>query len=325
MGLLGKLVLGGAKWWAGRLKKKADSRTADYRQHIAGVRRKAPPLTVKLVATAEPSWLQEWAVAKSAADALIRRGFVCAGGATLAGAPQWQGVGFVSVEQSASAMLLKLGSELHTSLGTFFEEGGLFTVTDMAARPGQSFPPWFERHRLTGLDTGQLLDQFLATRPARPFRAVQVGSFILGEEEAFARMQAWQAERGGASVAELTEQFKAAGKLPTGDETGPFLAQLRLHEIEKATWNWLRLQPELPFPPDDAIEWLAVVHDELPVDDLANTYWCYAGDFGIRADAFEGTSPREAFARVNASRGGKLEKLFTKEAGLPVDFYLPAD
>ncbi|KAF0179278.1 MAG: hypothetical protein FD161_1377 [Limisphaerales bacterium] len=325
MGLLKQVVLGGANWWAGRLKKKADSRTAEYRQHIAGVRRKAPPLAVKLVSTPEPAWLQEWVVAKSAADALTRRGFSCAGGVTLAGAPQWQGVGFVNVEQSASAMLLKLGDQLHTSLGTFFTDGGLFSVTDMAARSGQVFPPWFERHRLTGLTTEQLIDQFLAKRPTRPFRAVDADSFAAGEEEAFARMQAWLAERGGASVEELAEQFKAAGKLPSGEEAGSFLAQLRLHEIEKAAWNWLRLQPELPFPQDDAIEWLAVVHDELPVDDLANTYWCYAGDFGVRADVFEDAPPRGAFARVNAGRGNKLQKVFTKETGLPVDFYLPAD
>lgn len=325
MGLLKQVVLGGANWWAGRLKNKADSRTAEYRQHIAGVRRKAPPLAVKLVSTPEPAWLQEWAVAKSAADALTRRGFSCAGGVTLAGAPQWQGAGFVNVERSASTMLLKLGDQLHTSLGTFFTDGGLFSVTDMAARPGQVFPPWFERHRLTGLTTEQLIDQFLAKRPTRPFRAVGADSFAAGEEEAFARMQAWLAERGGASVEELAEQFKAAGKFPSGEEADPFLAQLRLHEIEKAVWNWLRLQPKLPFPQDDAIEWLAVVHDELPVDDVANTYWCYAGDFGVRADVFDGAPPREAFARVNAGRGNKLQKVFTKENGLPVDFYLPAD
>ena len=325
MELLKKVVLGGANWWAGRLKEKANSNTADYRQHIAGVRRKAPPLAIKLSPMADPSWLQEFTPARRSVGTFTKCGFVQAGCFALVGMPQWQLAGFVNADQFASATLLKSGDTLQTSLGTFFTDGSLFTVTDAPDRPGQAFPPWFDRKRFSGQTVAELIEKFFAMRPNKPSRVSSVETYAAGEEAAFSQMQAWFAERGGATREEIVDELQAAGKLPEESGQEVFLTNLRLFQVEKAAWNWLKLQADLSFPLENAIEWLAIVHDEMPVGDVATTYWSYSGDYGVRESQFADGSPRLAFARVNTARGNKLQKVMIKETGLPMDFYLPTN
>ena len=71
------------------------------------------------------------------------------------------------------------------------------------------------------------------------------------------------------------------------------------------------------------MESLIIIHDELTPDLLAVPYWCGTGDYKARESDFADGTAREAFARTNTQRGGRLRKVAEKRTGLAADYYLP--
>jgi hypothetical protein len=143
------------------------------------------------------------------------------------------------------------------------------------------------------------------------------------EMEDFARYTAWFNERGGSTRGELAARLKAAGKLPDGSGGDKYLDSAREIEADQSLCNWWRLQPDTPCPLEQILETLTIVHDEMTPETLLQSYWRASGDLGCTEVSLGTDTPRQAFARVVASRGDKLRKVREKATPLAADFYLP--
>jgi hypothetical protein len=102
------------------------------------------------------------------------------------------------------------------------------------------------------------------------------------------------------------------------------LNMARSDEVERSLCNWWRLQLDTPFPLEQVLESLIIIHDELSPELLINAYWCATDDFKAKDADFAAAGPREAFGRVVSSRGARLRRVYQKRTPLEADFYLPA-
>lgn len=310
-----------------RLKRDAQSRGADYRKHVSSVRIAANPLKLKLTPRKNVRWPLP-PDCKEFLETLRRHEFECAGVFEVPLRLREQTVrirAYANEGRGAMASIVQVGEHFQRTLSSVLQDDSILMLSNTAIEPGAALPNWFDRRTLVGATPADFVAKFFRLRPKSRVRPIRAGDYAALEEDAYFRLQAWLAERGGHSREELQVNFRAAGKLPNGSEGDQLLDMLRLYEIERATWNWLQMQEDLPFDLQEVRESLAIVHDELAATHAANTYWCYSGDYGVREKEFGGGPPTEVFARINTARGGKLQKVLAKKAGLPVDFYLPAD
>ena len=303
-------------------RKKVEAAAADFRNHVRGVRAKTPPLKIELGPSPDTSWLDGTA-ARAVVEFLIQSGFQPAGVVAVKGNDKAIIAGFAASEHRVLASIPKGADRVFVSFVSHFTDGSAFESSNMPVPFEQPCPEWLFRRRRTGASTQELWSDFLVQRPSKAMQPVTIESFAKSSADDFFRYQAWMAERGGATKDELTARYKAMGKLPAGAEADGFLKMARSDEIERALCNWWRLQSGAPYPLEQVMEALIVVHDELPPDLLINAYWCGTNDFKARDGDFAGGSPREGFARVVASRGGPLRKVFEKQTPLQADFYLP--
>jgi hypothetical protein len=305
------------------LRKEGEAATAEFRNHIRQVRLKAKPLRIELVPSAETSWL-ETAPAGLVVEFLLQSGFESAGVFTIKGSEKAVVAGFAAAQHGVFATVLKGTTQPYVSLVSDFTDGSSFECSNMAVPFEMPCPEWLVRKRYTGASPQDLWSRFLAERPSKPMQAATAGSFADWCADAYFRYQVWMAERGGATRDELETRYRALGKLPAGEEADRFLDFARSNEIEQAMCNWWRLQSEAPYPLEQVLESLVIVHDELPPDLLLNAYLCWTNDFKVQEADFVGRSPREAFARTVEKRGGLLRMVFQKRTPLQADFYLPA-
>jgi hypothetical protein len=178
------------------------------------------------------------------------------------------------------------------------------------------------RKRIVGANFQQLWNHFLSARPDKPQKNVVPSEFTQSTQEEFFRYQCWFAERGGKNRDELSAQFRASGKLPSGEEETSFLNIAQNNEANRALCNWWRLQPTAPMPLEQVMESLCIIHEGMTPDLLVNAYWCITHDFKPKATDFINGTPREAFARVVAERKPRLRLVFQKSTPLMADFYL---
>jgi hypothetical protein len=304
------------------LKTEAATATAEYRDHVRMVRSKAPPLRIELVDTMDKAWL-DGAPVRPVVEFLSRAGFQLAGVVAVKGNPKAVIAGFAATQQGVFASIPKGSDRVFLSFLSHFTDGSAFECSSMPVPFEPACPEWLLRHRRTGASASELWSYFLAQRPLNPMLPATAESFAASASEDFFRYQAWSAERGGATRAEHAARYKAVGRLAEGEEGERFLDMARSDEIERSLCNWWRLQPNAPYPLEEVMGSLIIVHDEMAPDLLANAYWCGTDDFKAQASDFAGGAPREAFGRVVASRGSLLRKVFEKHTSLLADFYLP--
>jgi len=294
--------------------------TAEYRKHLREVRSKAPPLRFDLLPSSDTKW-QEKLEAQALVAKLAAQGFQPAG--TFAIQPGGKAVltGFAHPQQGIHAALIHKGEKVFLGLVSRYADGRYFECTNV---PVPFEPAYSNSHicqRRIGASFDELLKNLLRVRPKdSPLRATP-DDFAAKVQEDYSRYQAWDAERGGATVKELRARFKAAGQLPTGDATKPFLDAARSDAAEKALCNWWRLQADAPFPLEKVVDSLVIIYDDLTPDQVANAYWCATDDYLKQAD-FPRGGAREVFAQVVKQRNATVRKLFEKRTPLLADFYL---
>ncbi|MEI7729838.1 MAG: hypothetical protein WCO56_09715 [Verrucomicrobiota bacterium] len=312
------------KFIEGMFRKKAETATADFRNHIREVRSKTQPLRIQLIPSTDAAWLDA-APARSIVEFLLQLGFQRADVVGIKGNAKVVMAGFAAPHHGVLASIPKGSEHIFLSFVSHFTDGSAFECSNMPVPCEPPCPEWLIRRRHPGASAQDLWSAFLAERPPKTVQPVAAESFAESNADDFFRYQAWMAERGGTTREELETRYKSIGKLPAGEEAANFLNMARSNEIERAMCNWWRLQSEAPYPLEQVMDSLIIVHNELSPDLLVNAYWCGANDFKAKVPDFAGESPREAFARVVASRGGLLRKVFEKRSPLQADFYLPME
>lgn len=294
--------------------------TAEYREHLREVRSKAPRLKFQLLPSSDTTW-QAQPEAQALVAKLTAKGFHPAGSFAIQPAGQAAFTGFAQVQQGIHAALTHRGDKVFVGLVSRYADGRCVECTNMPIPFEPAYPAWHLCQRQIGASFEALLENLIRIRPKDSPLPAGPEDFAAKAQEDYSRYQAWDAERGGATVKELTARFKAAGKLPTGDEAKAFLVAARSDTVEKALCNWWRLQPSAPFPLEKVIDSLVIVHDDMTPDQLANAYWCATDDY-LKLEDFPKGGAREAFAQVVKQRNAPLRKIFEKRTPLLADFYL---
>lgn len=309
---------------ADELRTRVANAVAEWGERVRRLRTEAPPLRIGLVSASEAAWLDEVTAARAGARALGEAGFELVGAFRIEGQPGIQVAGFAQPEGTVHASLVKAGPNVFVGLVRRSAGGLIEELSNMPATAPVSVPDWLRRRSAPQADARTLLDSFVGTGAPGSWVPATADNYAALAEQDFARYQVWLAERGGRTTAELRERFRAALKLPAGRAGASVLAMARADEVEQALWNWLRLQPQLPFVLDAAAGTLAIVHDELTPDLLATTYWWATADFLAPESEFQSTPARRTFARLVEQRRPALARVLVKETPLEADFYLPA-
>lgn len=304
----------------GGLENQAKAAMEEFRNHVIGVRKRPVPLRIDLLPAEDTAWTRQPA-AQERIQALERAGFVPAGCFQVRQISTYVVSGYVHPKENVQALVEQSGGQVNLVLASRLADGREFNVQDCPAKPGLPRPPWDWVERHPELPPDALIAAFFQRRPALatlPLRPEDVPGLI---EDGFRQVQNWRAERGGWTLAEI----KLQKGLPESAETTEELMMARHDSAEVWLFNWLRLQESLPFAPEEVLERLVIIHDDLTPDLLVNEWWLATMDFRAKEELFTEGSPREAFARVNAERGAKLRRVLQKTTGFPADFYLPAD
>lgn len=303
----------------GGLEGKVKEATEQFRQHVVQVRRKAPPLEIRLIPDTETEWIRKTPV-QDRGLALKLAGFVACGTFRADPIPDFRISGFIHPEDGIRAQITESVERIALVLCSHYHDGTSFNLSDGTPKPGARQPPW----RLGGCEpempAEDLIRQFKRLRPQSGLQSLGPEDFIGREEEDFRRVQAWRSERGGWTIAEL----KAQKGLKEEDETSDEIRMLRFNTADMWLFNWLRAQRNLPFRPEEEIENLVIIHDDLTPDLLINAWWIVSHDFKAKEDLFVDGPARDAFSRVNREKGKKLRLVFQKTSALAADFYLPA-
>jgi hypothetical protein len=305
-------------------RKEGESATADFRNHIRQVRSRVQPLRIELVASPDTSWL-DTTVSRPVVELLLQLGFQRAGVVAVKGNDRAVIAGFACSQHSVLASVPKGSDRVFLSFVSHFTDGSAFECSNMPVPFEPPCPEWLVRRRRTGASPQDLWSAFLAERPSKPMQAATPESFATSNAEDFFQYQTWMAERGGATREELETRYRAIGKLPTGEDAKGFLDMARHDEADRALCNWWRLQSDAPCPLEQVMDSLIIIHDDLPSNLLINAYWCGTNDFKAKDTDFAGAPPRDAFARLVASRGSPIRKVFEKRTALKADFYLPKE
>ena len=294
--------------------------TADYREHLHKVRSKAPPLRFDLQPSSDMTW-REKPEAQTVLAKLTAQGFQPAGSFALQPGGKAVLTGFAHPEQGVHAVITHVGDKDFVALVSRYADGKCVECTNMPVRFELAYPTWHLCHRLIGANIDELLKNLLRARPKDPPLPATPEDFAIKAQEDYSRYQAWDSERGGATVEELRARFKAAGQLPAGDGEKAFLDAARGDAAEKALCNWWRLQADAPLPLEKVLDSLVIIHDDLTPEQVANAYWCATDDY-LDLNKFPKGGAREVFAQVMKQRNAPVRKIFEKRTPLLSDFYL---
>lgn len=300
------------------MKAKATAAADEFRQHVVKQRRGAPAIRIKVRPSADEAWLQREPVA-GWRGWLERQGFEKSGVFVAEPIPNFIIFGLVHPGLRIRAQITQTPKQTALILASRLADGTEYSVVNLPAARGMIRPGWAVGYHVPGGEPEQLLEEFQMRRPPGELQAIQPRDFVAWEEAIFLRTQTWRAERGGWSVDEIKNQRGLDPDAETTDE----LIMARHDSAEMWLYNWLRLQPNLPFQPASVIEELVIIHDDLTLELLLNEWWSATKDFSARERLFEEGTPREAFARVNRERGEPLRRVLTKPQPYEADFYLP--
>ncbi len=297
-----------------------EQETVAARKLLWKIRSRAPGLKTAFLPSPETAWLNS-SPANEVARHLSAAGFVpagvySAGGAILAG--------FAHEQARTHASLVLAGSAVFTALISRFADGTALETCDIPQPVGQPVPVWLTQVHLPGAAFSLLAEtHFKRSANREPLPAI-AADFSTQMENDYFRSQSWTAEQGGASREHLAARYRAMGKLPPGAEGEAFLDSLRCNELERWLCNWWRLQGGVPPLKDELLETVVIIHDEMPLELLANRYWCATNDYSVKERDFAGRSGREAFAKIVSSHGNRLRLVLQKQTPTEADFYLPA-
>lgn len=290
---------------------------AEMREHIAKIRRSAPPLRIKVAATKSARWLQEPEASQRIA-ALTEAGLSKLGLFRVEGVANLSGVIFGDLNRAWSAVVFRTGKSFVLDLAAHYPDGTVVECTDAPDRPGRPNPPWLQRQHHPGLAPAALVEIFRQALPQAAPQPVSREQVFHWMEDSFARVQAWHAERGGW---DRTEMPAPAGPVEEADAREQL--ECAWHDnTERWMWNWLRLQKELPFALEETAGSLVLVTEQFTPEQLAHAWWMGSEDYGVREERFDGAVPLDVFAQVNAERGAPLRCVFQKTTAPRAAFYL---
>jgi hypothetical protein len=301
----------------------AEQATAEFREHLREVRSRAKPLRTELVASTDTEWLKGAAVQELTAF-LAGCGFQAAGVFEVKNNKKIVVAGFAAPPHGVYASIPKVVGQGFVSFTSDFEDGGVFECSNMPVPFEPPYPDWLIHRRRIGTPAQELWLYFQRERPPKATMDARPTGFVKSSTDSMFRYRAWMAERGGETREEFASRYRAAGKLPAGEEGERLLDSGRNNELEKALCSWWRLQTQAPCPVEQVFDSLVIIHDELQPHYLLAAYWCGTGDFQPQEKDFAQGSPREAFARVVSKRRATLRKVLEKRTPLAADFYLPS-
>ncbi len=290
----------------------------NLRNHRLQVRMKALPLHVTYTRVADETVLKNKDV-QERANLLTAAGYTFLGIFRSSSGANVTFVGFIEPPSGLRASIGVTKSRIVLMICANYQDGVLQEFTEMADPGDGAQPAWFQPFYRPGLSTAELI-QFAAKnlRDVEMCRTTADNYAAMMERE-WHRHVAWRAEVGGMTK----ERLKTLLRLTDSLEDQEKLAQARCDEADKALFNWLRLQPSLPFQLDDVLNQLVVIHDDMAPASLAAAWWCGTKDVQVKEQSFVGPNPRESFAKVNQERGNKLRLVLEKRTGYPADYYLP--
>jgi len=300
----------------------AAAAAAEFREHLRQVRSKATPPTAKFRQITEDAFPKTPDV-QDRVTQLHALGFRPIGVFLMEGASGGKLAAFLHPDLRVYCTLNSSANDLICEFNVDYPDGTTFSAIDSTKYSWLAQPPWRTVVRKDLQSLKDLLDLFLRNLPQQERPPASAASFEAGLTPGTNRDLLWRKDRGGLTQ----EEFRAAAQKrnPTKPVTPEWLLEKRLESADKALFSWLCLQGNLPFRPENAMDSLIIIHDELTPSLLANAFWCGTNDFKVREEAFWTGTPREAFERVNTERGSKLLKIMSKRTGLAADYYMPAN
>lgn len=302
-----------------QLKGEATKATDEFKEHLLHLREQAFPLFLKLVPASDDTFASAPEVLE-AKQTLLEAGFQKAGRFELEKSPQVKMLGFARPENGTLASVVHTGGQTFVTLNAFYEDGTSFELSSGPSRGWES-PAWLRKEHREGMKAGELLKIFEELAPNKPRKKASVSEYASRSEAEYSRYQVWLADRGGLNERELKPMMPPAEDEEERKET---LKLARHDQAEQALFNWLRMQKDLPFDPEEVMSDLVIVHDDLDADLLVNAWWCATGEFDVKAADFEEGTARDAFAEVNRRNESPLKLVLQKTTGLAADYYLPA-
>jgi hypothetical protein len=299
----------------------AEGACTEYRQHVRQVRAKASPPRMIVQPAQDESFVRA-AEAQERIAQLTQAGFVPAGLFETLGSSGAKLAAFLHAEHRVYAVLTFSKDTIDCDIDADYPDGTEFLVTSATRYAWMQQPPWKTTLRTESKTIAELLQVFLENAPKQERGPVSAEQFARALQPNLNRAMDWRNDIGGLDRDELKALLVQQNPAKATDDEG--LSSYRLDTIDRALFNWLRIQDNLGFDPNGVMDNLIIVHEELAPELLATAYWAGTGDFKAKAADFSEGGRREAFGRVVAERGAKLRKVAEKKSGLPADYYLPA-
>ncbi len=285
---------------------------------LVAVRKKLPPLELARVASDDRAWLAEPEAARRI-QALHDAGFTDGAMWGYVGIANLLTFDLIDPTGSVCASVSRQGTRHILELEQHLADGSIHSANDTEAARGMSPAPFRHLQNRPGIAPELLIADFLAEARARDSIRSSLEQFRQRGTEAFRRTQTWRAERGGWSLDETRAQLGLPANSPVTDELNGSWMEIR----ERWFTCWLRLQPDLPFDLDAQLGSFICVHDDSDRDMLLLQWIAVTEDAGVRRTDLAEGRPREAFERVNRSRGEPLARVVQKTTAPAADFYLP--
>jgi hypothetical protein len=246
------------------LKRQAQSAGSEFRQHMAEVRRNAPPMRIDAQPAVDIGWTHDPEAVRRI-QALERAGYVQEGVIELAQLPHYATISFRHPGRDTAAFISKTSKGISFELETHDADGRIFELCDATPPAGLGSPPWMTRRFHPERTPDELIAAQDSERPPGTLVPLEPGQAIHWVEAGFARIQAWRADRGGWTREEICRQRGWTQSALTPEQSEA-LEGARHENIERWLFNWLRLQPGLPHKPDALEDSLVIVSEDMTPD-----------------------------------------------------------
>jgi hypothetical protein len=276
------------------------------------------PFRIHLFPARDKSWTR-WSAALVMTNALRRIGFTESGVFEIREIPQTMIHGFVHESAGIAAAVYMRGEQVWVDLDSIYEDGS--SISYSIANVGAELPrPTSQiQIRFPGMELAALHHRLVTDRPRGILRHISADQFATLFEGSYAKLQDWLAERGGYTTSELRSLIPSSARL-----TVEQLQTIREKVAREALVNWWRLQAESPDQTDELNDCVAVIHDEMSLDQVLFTYSRMTGDWGADEKHIPPRAkspPRAAFEALNEVRQGGLIKFLEKTTPLCADYY----
>jgi len=335
------LVVLWIRWKFRRFMEDLGEKIAEMAGGMGGV----PPMRLELEETPEPVWADPEGVDEIARP-LLAAGFAEAGCYT----SFWEDMGldilmraFVDQGRSIYGVIYELGPVgIWLDLVTQYEDGK--SITYSTCRPtGMDYPAYKTIVNLPETESRQVLERFLAERPAGPMKPVSAEQFVETFKQAHAREMDWRIERDGVTAEEIRRIAAKDGTEATPEAIEAIQGEWRsaINEFfEDGLFKRFKADTRMSISEwEEVRDRLVFVHDRLSPHDIAERFeMAYYDDdedeedweddesprFAEAVLTAQGYAPREAFVKLNEQVPERFrhEKTGTVTAPLDADVYL---